>query len=149
MLHFSLKCFGGRCSFWSWLLKIRKDLSRMAYFCLIYIYISLFFFFWYILLWIPASLELIFLSLKKEFTLSVFLFVLFRNHQILEKVETITLWKNNLRTHRMDFAEFSRAIRNWWEKHFPWGKVYHKMWIWWKKSIYTLGKNAPPPVFPL
>ena len=88
----------------------------MAYFCLIYIYISLFFFFWYILLWIPACLELIFLSLKKEFTLSVFLFVLFRNHQILDKVGTITLWKNSLRTHRMDFAAFSRAIRNWWEK---------------------------------
>ena len=34
----------------------------------------------------------------------------------MEQVEIIILWKNNLRTHRVDFAAFSRAIRNWWEK---------------------------------
>ena len=41
-----------------------------------------------------------------------FLFVLLRNPQILEKVETIILWKNNLRAHKVDFAAFSHAIRN-------------------------------------
>ena len=87
LLHFSLKFLGGRCSFWSWLLKIRKYLCRVACFCLIHNYILYFwwnyihslFFFWYILLWIPACLELVFLFLKKEFTLSGFLFFLLRN----------------------------------------------------------------------
>ena len=87
LLHFLLKCLGRRCSFWSWLLKIRKDLCRVACFCLIYIYIPYFwwnyihslFFFWYILLWIPACLELVFLFLKKEFTLSDFFFFFLRN----------------------------------------------------------------------
>ena len=72
--------FGGRCSFWSWLLKIRKDLYRVARFCLMHIYIPYFwwnyihslFFFWYISLWIPVCLKLVFLFLKNEFTLSVF-----------------------------------------------------------------------------
>ena len=45
-----------------------------------------------------------------------FLFVLLRNHQMLEQIETIIMWKNNLRAHRVNFAAFSRAIRNWWEK---------------------------------
>ena len=76
-----VKIFGRRrCSFWSWLLKIRKDLCSVACFCLIYIYIPYFwrnyihslFFFWYIFLWIPACLELVFLFLKKEFTSSGF-----------------------------------------------------------------------------
>ena len=35
-LYFSLKYLGGRCSFWSWLLKIRQDFCRVAYFCLTY-----------------------------------------------------------------------------------------------------------------
>ena len=34
-----IKFFGGKCSFWSWLLKMRKDLRRVAYFCWKYIYI--------------------------------------------------------------------------------------------------------------
>ena len=42
LLHFLLKCLGRRCSFWSWLLKIRKDLCRVACLCLIYIYIPYF-----------------------------------------------------------------------------------------------------------
>ena len=64
VLHFSLHFLGGKCSFWRWLLKINEDLCGVAYFCLIYIYIPLLwvFFFWCILLWIPACLELIFLS---------------------------------------------------------------------------------------
>ena len=80
LLHFSLKLLGRRCSSWCWLLKMRKDLWRVAYFWLIYIciflfwwnYIHVLFFFSYIVRWIPACLELIFLFKKKEFTLSVF-----------------------------------------------------------------------------
>ena len=53
---------------------------------------------------------------KKEFILPLFLFSLSRNHQILKQVGTIILWKNNMRVHRVDFAAFSSAIRNWWEK---------------------------------
>ena len=75
------------------------------------------FFFWYICLWIPACLELVFLFLKKRsFAYRFFLFSLLRNHQILEQLKTIILWKNNMRAHRMKFAAFSRAIINWWEK---------------------------------
>ena len=97
----------------------------MACFCLIYIYIPYswwnyiytLFFFWYICLWIPACLELAFLFLKKRsFAYRFFLFSLLRNHQILEQLKTIILWKNNMRAHRMKFAAFSRAIINWWEK---------------------------------
>ena len=33
-----------------------------------------------------------------------------------ENVETIILWENDLRARRVDFAAFSRALRNWWEK---------------------------------
>ena len=66
LLRFSLKFLGRSCSFWSWLLKERKVLSRVIYFCLMYICIPLFwwnnihalFFFWYILLLVPACLEL-------------------------------------------------------------------------------------------
>ena len=53
---------------------------------------------------------------KRNFPYQFFLFTLLRNHQILEQVETIILWKNNLRAHRVDFAAFSCTIRNWWEK---------------------------------
>ena len=45
-----------------------------------------------------------------------FLFVLLRDHQILEQVETLILLKNSRGSHRVDFAEFSRTIRNWWGK---------------------------------
>ena len=41
-----------------------------------------------------------------------FLFVLLRNHQSLEQVGKIIQWKKNLRAHKMDFAVFSRVIRN-------------------------------------
>ena len=122
VLHFSLHFLGGKCSFWRWLLKINEDLCGVAYFCLIYIYIPLLwvFFFWCILLWIPACLELIFLSFfffkKGVYLVGFFLFALLRNHQILEQVDTIILWKNNLRAHKVDFAAFFCAIRNWWEK---------------------------------
>ena len=115
-------------------------MCSVTYFCLIYTYIPLFwlkhiyafFFFWYILLWIPASLQLTSLFYKKKsLSYRFFLFALLRNHQILEKVETIILWKNNLRVHWVDFAAFSRAIKNWWEK----SSVSHvvKYSIRWKK----------------
>ena len=149
LLHFSLINFlGGKCNLWSWLLKIRKDLCSVTYFCLIYTYIPLFwlnyiyafFFFWYILLWIPASLQLTSLFYKKKsLSYRFFLFALLRNHQILEQVETIILWKNNLRVHWVDFAAFSRAIKNWWEK----SSVSHvvKYSIRWKKCTHTLGEK--------
>ena len=74
----------------------------MVYFYLIYIYTSLFwwnyihalFFFWYILLLIPACLELIFF--KQSLLYRFFLFVLSVNRQILEQVEKVMLWKNNI-----------------------------------------------------
>ena len=97
----------------------------MACFCLIYIYIPYswwnyiytLFFFWYICLWIPPCLELIFLFLKKgSFAYRFFLFSLLRNYQILEQLKTIILWKNNIRAHRMKFSAFYCAIINWWEK---------------------------------
>ena len=44
------------------------------------------------------------------------MFVLLRNHQILEQVETITLQKNNVRAHMVDFASTFRTTRNRWEK---------------------------------
>ena len=53
---------------------------------------------------------------KRSFGYRFFLFSLLRNHQILEQLKTIILWKNNMRAHRMKFAAFSRAIINWWEK---------------------------------
>ena len=92
-------CCTFRYNFWVSLLKIRKDFGRVACFCLIYIYIPYLwwnyihslFFLWYILLWIPACLELVFHFLKKEFTLSLFLFFLLRNQSILEQVEKIIL----------------------------------------------------------
>ena len=83
-----LKILGGRCSFWSWLLKIRKDLYRVVCVCLIYIYIPYFwlnyihppFFFWYILLRIPACLELVFLFFKTVvYLIGFFCFFLLRN----------------------------------------------------------------------
>ena len=57
-----------------------------------------------------------FFFLKRSLPYRFFLFALSRSHQILEQVETIILWKNNLRAHRVDFAQFYRAIRNSWEK---------------------------------
>ena len=53
---------------------------------------------------------------KGVYLVGFFLFALLRNHQILEQVDTIILWKNNLRAHKVDFAAFFCAIRNWWEK---------------------------------
>ena len=145
MLQLLLKCLGRRCSFWSWLLKIRKDLCRVACFCLIYIYIPYFwwnyihslFFFWYILLWIPACLELVFHFLKKEFTLSGFFVFLLKNQYFLEQVEKVILWKNIQRTRRVDF--------NGKNHEFPLGnKINHKIGIWWMKSIHRLGKKWVP-----
>ena len=113
LLHFLLRFLGRRCSCWSWLLIIRKDLCRVACFCLIYIYIPYFwwnyihslFFFWYILLWIPACLELVFLFLKKEFTLfSVFSFK--------ETIDFGRSRKNNTVEKRPESSQ--RGF--WWEK---------------------------------
>ena len=110
---------------WSWSLKIRKDLCRVAYFCLIYIYIPLFFMklhLWPFLLLIyfalNSSVSWIDFSFftKRSLPYRFFLFALLRNHQILEQVETIILWKNNLRALQVDFVAFSRAIRDWSEK---------------------------------
>ena len=121
-----IKFFGGKCSFWSWLLKMRKDLCRVAYFCWTYIYIPPFgeitsmpsssfdiFCFEFQHAW---NWHFFFSKKKKEFILPLFLFSLSRNHQILKQVGTIILWKNNMRVHRADFAAFSCATRNWWEK---------------------------------
>ena len=112
---------GGRCSFSSWLLKIRKDLCRVACFCLMYIYISYFwwnyihslFFFWYILLWIPARLELAFLFLKKEFTLSVFSVFSFKESIDFGTSRKIILWKNNQRANWVDFDGKNHAFPIW------------------------------------
>ena len=41
LLHFSLKFLGGRCSFWRWLLKIKKDLCRHGWHAFAY-YIFIF-----------------------------------------------------------------------------------------------------------
>ena len=43
-------------------------------------------------------------------------FFLFQNHQILEQVEKIILWKKNLRAHSVGFAAFFNAMGNWREK---------------------------------
>ena len=65
LLRFPLKFLGRSCSFWSWLLKVRKFLCRVVYFWLMYICILFWrnnihalFFFWHILLLVPACLEL-------------------------------------------------------------------------------------------
>ena len=108
--------------FWIWFLEIRKYLCRVTYFCLIYIYIYLSLFWWN---YIHAFFFLFFLLINSSVPGIVFfiknlsgffLFVLLRNHHILEQVEKIILWKNNLRAHRVDFPAFSSANRNWWEK---------------------------------
>ena len=80
----------------------------MACFCLIYIYIP---YFWWN--YTPSFSFDIFVF---EFAYRFFLFSLLRNHQILEQLKTIILWKNNMRAHRMKFAAFYHAIINWWEK---------------------------------
>ena len=79
---------------------------------------------------------------KSSLPYRIFLFVFLRNHQILEQVETIILWKINLRAHRGDFSAFSRAIRNGWEK--PCFSHVVKYTIWWKKSSHTLDKKWVP-----
>ena len=112
--HF-VKIFESEMFVLSWLLKIRKDLCRVACFCLIYIYIPYFwwnyihslFFFWYILLWIPACLELVFLFLKKEFTLSGFFVFSFK-----EPIDFGTSRKSNT----VEKQPESSQSGFWWEK---------------------------------
>ena len=70
-------------------------------------YIHSLFFFWYILLWIPACLELVFLFLKKEFTLSVFSFFSFK-----ESIDFGTSRKNNT----VEKQPESLQSGFWWEK---------------------------------
>ena len=106
---------GGRFSSWSWLLKIRKDLCRVGCVCLIRMYIPYFWwnyihsliFLWYILLLILACLELVFLFLKKEFTLSVFSVFSFK-----ESIDFGTSRKNNTVEKQPD----SLQSGFWWKK---------------------------------
>ena len=96
----------------------------MACFCLIYIYFPHFWsnyihslcFFYYILLWIPVYLELVFLFLKKEFTLLVFSVFSFKVSIDFGTSRNNYTLENNENDHRVDFCAFYRAIRNWWEK---------------------------------
>ena len=80
LLHFSFEIFGWEMYFLELIFKNKYRVCRVASFCVIYIYFLYFwwnyihslFFFWYVLLWISGYLELVFVFLKKEFTLSVF-----------------------------------------------------------------------------
>ena len=53
--------------------------------------------------------------LKKEFILSLFSVYSFKKSPDFGP-SRIILWKNNLGAHRVDFAAFFCAIKNWWEK---------------------------------
>ena len=100
----------------------------IPYFWWSYIH-SLFF----ILLWIPACLELVFLFLKKEFTLLFLSLFSFKE------------WIDSETSRKSYFVEKQTELRRWIfmgkTMHFPSGKVYHEMGICWKKSIHRLGKS--------
>ena len=91
LLHLLLKFLGWRCSFWSWLLKIRKDLCRVVWFCLIYIIFIIFYEITSIHSFIYLALNssvtgigfFFFFFFKKEF----FLLFLLRNQYTLEQVQ--------------------------------------------------------------
>ena len=88
---------------------------------------------------------------KSSLPYRIFLFVFLRNHQILEQVEAIILWKINLRAHRGDFSAFSRAIRNGWEKPcfshvvkytIRWESDGRKVAILWTKNGYQFPRPS-------
>ena len=79
---------------------------------------------------------------KKEFILSLFSVYSFKKSPDFGP-SRIILWKNNLGAHRVDFAAFFCAIKNWWEK--PCVSHVVKYTIRWesdgKKCTHPLGEK--------
>ena len=125
LLQFSLKFLGRSCSFWSWLLKVRKVLCRVAYFCLMYICIPIF---WWITS-MPSS-SLIYFAFSSSVSGIDAMGNWWEKPCIFHGVGYTIGWKSDGRKYpyfgesmgtnfpgslnSMDFAAFSNAMGNWW-----------------------------------